>query len=127
VFLPMLDSSHDVFTYSTTSGGGRDCLANLLDAWVQNKMAHPEDANKLPMVTLSSDSYVHSEYGKINVPMLEIDEWVEPPANLKSVIPPASSSALMLVDQGGGGGKLIEHHEQESENPGSDFDDDIPY
>lgn len=86
VFLPLLDINNDneLFIYSTTSQGGRDCLANLLDAYVQNKQAHPEDINKLPFVMLSRDHYIHPNYGKIATPMLEIDQWVEPPANLNA-------------------------------------------
>ena len=126
VFLPLFDVDNDqLFIYSTTSQGGRDCLANLLDAYVHNREVHPEDVNKLPLVTLTRDSYPHPKYGQIAVPLLDIERWIEPPANLKSIIPPASSSPLLLDHVGGS--KLIEHDGLGSENPGDEMDAEIPF
>jgi hypothetical protein len=132
-FLPLLSvESGALFTYSTTSQGGKDCLANLLDAYANNKEQHLEDAHKLPLVALARDSYVHPSYGKkIATPLLDIVKWVEPPADLKPIMPPASSN-LLLLDSGGGNAKLIEHDDAKSEfgseNPSSDaLDDEIPF
>jgi hypothetical protein len=76
-FLPLLGLENDntLFIYSTTSQGGRDCLANLLDAYVGNKETHPEDVNKLPLVTLARDHYTHASYGKVAIPLLDVNEW----------------------------------------------------
>jgi hypothetical protein len=127
-FLPLIDIEDDnqLYIYSTTSQGGRDCLANLLDAYVNNGEQRPEDADKLPLVTLARDHYTHASYGKVAIPLLDIGKWVEPPDGIKPITPPASSSTL-LIDSATGDSKLIEHVPTESENPDSDMDDAIPF
>lgn len=136
--LPLIDANDGkIFIYSTKSQGGKDCLANLLDAYAYNKEQHPKDADKLPLVTLAADYYHHPSYGKVHVPILEINRWVERPANLKPIVPPASSTPLLIDDTGGGklkpvesAGKLIESTAKEmkpSFGARVDMDDEIPF
>jgi hypothetical protein len=132
-FLPLVDLNNNIlFIYSAATKGGKDCLANLLDAYSNNREQHREDAHKLPLVTLARDSYVHPSYGtQVWIPLLDIVKWIEPPANLKPIMPPASSN-LVLFDSSGGNAKLIEHDDAKpdfgSENPSSDaMDDEIPF
>jgi hypothetical protein len=127
--LPLFDAEESkAFFYSTTSKSGRDCLANLFDAWVSNKETHPKDADKLPLVTLAADSYQHPDYGRVNIPLLEINGWVERPADAKSIMPPVSSTPLLLLE-GTGEHKLIEHVEAQkpAAQLSSDLDDQIPF
>ena len=81
----------ELYVFSTSSKGGRDALANLQEAYADNREFHPQDAHKLPLVTLSTDHYTHPEYGRVETPLFEIVRWVDPPANMKAIKPPASA------------------------------------
>ncbi len=69
-------SGEDVGTvceYSANNYGGKQAFTALLDALMKQSSI---DADMIvPIVTMTSDSYEHREYGKIYNPIFEIVEW----------------------------------------------------
>jgi hypothetical protein len=138
VAVPLLDLNDGaLFTFTTSSQGGKDCVANLLDAFSNNLEMHPGDARKLPLVALSRDSYKHASYGKVAIPLFDVVKWIEPPPDLKPILPPAPPSGPMFgliehehkpIDRDD---RLIEHVDRPIQNNGyqspTEIDDDIPF
>jgi hypothetical protein len=125
--LPLTDLENGtLFMFSTISKGGRDALANLQDAYADNREFHPEDAHKLPLVCLSGDHYPHPDFGRVDTPTFDLIKWVDPPADFKRIQLPAPASRMLAIEH-----KAVADDELELENPdaggGSPFDDDIPY
>jgi hypothetical protein len=110
--------SDELFFYNTTSRGGRDCLANLQEAFADHREAYPDEAHKLPVVQLARDHYPHPEYGRVETPVLDLMYWVEPP-EVKAIKPPAPLPIEHVATP------RIEHRKSD----GRDFNDsaDIPY
>jgi hypothetical protein len=122
-FLPMTDPNDgEFFVYSTTSRGGKDALANVQDAFADNRELHPEDAHKLPVVSLSGDHYPHPEFGRVEIPAFDIVRWVEPPKNIKQIRPTASASPVLAIEQ-----KKDEARDEGSDSKFGAFDDEIPF
>jgi hypothetical protein len=87
--LPMFDQeTREVYLFTATSQGGRDGIATLADAYLQNAEHHPEDADKLPLIELASDSYINTAGKRIFYPVLEILAWVPRPAAVRYLEPP---------------------------------------
>jgi len=59
--------------YKTSSKGGMTAIREMV-AKVVNQI-NGGDADIVPVVSLDSSSYVHKEYGKIQVPILTVDHW----------------------------------------------------
>jgi hypothetical protein len=98
-YLPLSEpATGKLYIYSTTSGGGRDALASLQEAYADNRQFHPEEAHKLPLVTLAGEHYQHPEYGRVEKPMFEITGWVDPPTNMKAIRPPAPASSMLALE-----------------------------
>ncbi len=122
-FLPLTDpNTGQLFIYSTTSRGGKDALANLQDAYADNREFHPEAASKLPVICLTSNHYQHPDYGRVETPAFDIVRWVDPPKNAKQVRPPAATTAPLALEH-------AKKHEAADEEPDSvgDFEDEIPF
>jgi len=131
-FLPLVDQSDgEIYVYSTSSKGGRDALANLQDAYADNREFHPQDAHKLPSVTLATDHYTHPEFGRVETPLFEIADWVDPPPDMKTIRPPASASPMLALEHTSSGDEPGEYDDSEdpaSENPGAGIDaGEIPF
>ena len=122
-FLPLVDPNDGtLYVFSTTSKGGRDALANLQEAYADNRQFHPQDAHKLPLVNLGRDHYPHPEFGRVETPVFEIAGWVDPPANMKAVKPPTSASPMLVIEHTPSGEEPGEYGDSEnpdSENPGA--------
>jgi hypothetical protein len=63
-----------VVTYTANSYGGKKAYNDILSALY--KQAELNDGNIVPVVELKSDSYTHSEFGKIHNPVFEIKKWI---------------------------------------------------
>jgi len=75
--LPLLDTeSAEQFIYTTGTQGGRNAIGELAQAYADQRAGGD---NLLPLVELGSDSYDHSRYGAVQVPLLTIGTWLEPP------------------------------------------------
>jgi hypothetical protein len=65
----------EVFTFPTSSSGGRGALDKLCKAYAVARARHP---NEWPIVELGVDSYQHpiKTFGRIKFPVLKIVGWV---------------------------------------------------
>jgi hypothetical protein len=102
MYLPMVTiDAANVFTFSTSSDGGRRLgIKPLCLAYGKRMRQHPDE---LPVVELDQDSYPHKikAYGRIKHPVFKIVDWVEADAYLASVAqaagrqiePPADSNS----------------------------------
>jgi len=66
------------FVYRATSVGGKRVIAQIA-ALVAEKIEEG-DAKCVPVVTLTSESYKHSKYGRIFNPVMDVVRWVSLPA-----------------------------------------------
>jgi hypothetical protein len=66
----------ELYTFSTSSNGGRRCCENLCKSYSRERARHPDE---WPVVELGVDSYQHSNkaYGRIKVPTLKIVGWAD--------------------------------------------------
>jgi hypothetical protein len=73
-YVPMVDDTAEVFTFSTTSRGGKNAVADILRHYSQNRNANP---GKFPVMALDSDVYQHSnaQYGRIKYPVFKKIGW----------------------------------------------------
>lgn len=63
----------EVYTFATSSAGGRNAIADLCKQFGKAMRQHPDEH---PIIELDTDSYRHKEYGKVHVPKLSIVGWV---------------------------------------------------
>jgi energy-coupling factor transporter ATP-binding protein EcfA2 len=63
--------------YRSSSVGGKRAIGGL--ALLVSQKLSEGDANMVPVVTLSSESYKHKQYGKIYTPVIDIVKWVPMP------------------------------------------------
>ena len=122
-YLPLTDLGNGaLYVYSTTSGGGRDALANLQEAYADNRQFHPQDAHKLPLVKLEREHYQRPEFGRVEKPIFEIVRWVDPPPDMKAVHPPAPASSMLALEH-----SAADSNDKFSENPADGLDGEIPF
>ena len=137
--LPMVDSDGNLYCFTTSSAGGKDCVAGLIREYADHEGKRGPDPRTLPVVSLERDSYKNTKHGGVvAIPVFSIIRWTEPPPNLALIVPPMSSSG-MLFD-----GKVIEHNPTERAGPKlvesadrtaferkpfarDEIDDDIPF
>jgi hypothetical protein len=76
-YLRLVDESDDAksFAWSATSSGGRKAVGQLVTEFVRRRKKHPNACT--PLVKLSTDFYRHRDYGRVDVPLLEIVGWQE--------------------------------------------------
>ena len=63
--------------YKTSSKGGKDAISKLLAQVIERGKAG--ESTLCPIIMLEKSSYKHKKYGKINIPVLTVDEWVDLP------------------------------------------------
>jgi hypothetical protein len=69
-------------------------LAALQDAFVdRNETRDPSDYD-WPVVELAGESYVNSQNKRVFKPLLDVVDWVKPPAAFRLPKPPPSSVQL---------------------------------
>jgi len=69
------DDAEDLYTFATSSTGGRNAMATLAKSYLSHRRMVPTD---YPIVELGVSSYKHpnKNYGIIKSPSFEIIEWV---------------------------------------------------
>lgn len=74
-YIVFVDVNNEVFTFTTTSFGGRGAVGELCKAYGKNMRQKPDD---YPIISLDVGSYKHKDkkFGKIFVPKLEIVGWI---------------------------------------------------
>ena len=72
-YLVMRNVENDeIITFTSTSDGGRKAVAKLADRFDRLRHKHPA---KMPVVTLTSESYQHKEFGKVLKPKFLLMGW----------------------------------------------------
>jgi hypothetical protein len=64
--------SDDFITFTSTSDGGRKAVGKLCDRFDRLRHSHPA---QMPVVSLTSESYQHKEYGKVLKPKFNVVGW----------------------------------------------------
>ena len=86
VYLPMISvKGEDVYTFATTSDGGRRrAIAPLTREYGQHIRTDPDE---VPVIGLAQDSYMHPnrEYGRIKYPLFPVKRWVKAAPYLAAV------------------------------------------
>jgi hypothetical protein len=76
MILPLIDAqSGEELQFSTASNGGIRSIQKVLNSY-KNFGAR---FGKTPIVTLRSSSYEHSDFGRINTPLLKVEDWIDDP------------------------------------------------
>jgi hypothetical protein len=73
-YLPLIDETGEVFTFSTTSRGGTGALADLARYYGSNLNTHPND---FPVIELQVGTYQHqnAQFGRIKFPTFKRCGW----------------------------------------------------
>jgi hypothetical protein len=73
-YVPMVDDTREIFTFSTTSRGGKNAVADMLRHYSRSRNSNP---GKLPVIALDSGTYQHSnsQYGRIKYPIFKYVGW----------------------------------------------------
>lgn len=68
--------SDDLFTFTTSSAGGKNAIAELCKQFGRQMRQHPDEH---PVIEIGKDSYKHKvkEYGKIFTPKFTLVGWVD--------------------------------------------------
>jgi hypothetical protein len=107
--------TREQFVWTTNSGGGKDALAVLQDAFADHNEGRALTDYEWPIVELGSDWYINSYKKKIFKPILDNVGWCKPPAAFRLPKPPATSTRLRVIKPG------------EVPSPSGDPDDEIPF
>ncbi len=108
------------FVFTTSSAGGRDCLAILQDAFCDHNEERDGTEYEWPVVELASTNYVNSFGKKIFVPCLDILGWAPPPNGFKAIKPPADATKAIELN------KMLALP-MKKELAHDDMDDSIPF
>jgi hypothetical protein len=96
--LEMADpETRELFTFSTSSKGGRKCLGRLCQTYGDERDRHPDE---WPIIELGINSYQHSNkaYGRIKDPVFTIVGWIPKDADAPASAPmPAPKPAPAMV------------------------------
>jgi hypothetical protein len=114
-YLPILDiATGEMLCFVTGSQGGEQTLRNLMRDYKPRSRT-----SDVPIISLQTDSYVHGDYGRVQVPVLKIVGWHDlgyvPPPPVKVSMLPRQTSAPQIV-----------HHEVEPEPEGTEPEDAEP-
>ena len=88
-FLPFWNpETREVIVFHAANEGSKGAIANLIEAYVNNVAAHPEQTDFDPLIELGVDSYESKHGRRIFFPVFETIEWIERPAAIRRVGPP---------------------------------------
>ena len=95
-YLPMMDERGELYTFTTSSAGGRATVSDLVRRYGRHRRHHPE---VYPIVSLGVGSYPHKkkEYGRIKYPVF-IPAGYEPKAKLLAALEGAGVLVAELSD-----------------------------
>jgi hypothetical protein len=107
-YLPMMNDKGELFTFTTSSRGGINAIADLARRYARHRAKHP---NVFPQIALNVDSYQHKDpqLGRIKFPVFE-------PAGY---LPKADFQAALA-------GQASEPEAAEAD-PEDDFKDAVPF
>jgi hypothetical protein len=121
--LPFIDpESGMLFQYSTSSRGGISAIGSVFRAYADHIESY-QDVNEFPLCGLSTDSYMHKEYGSVDTPLLEILDWQHVPSDRKLPAFVPSTPRLVIPRPTA---QLLEG--PKAQTPlAKDIDDEIPF
>jgi hypothetical protein len=71
-YLPLLSADDELYTFTTSSGGGRTAIGKLFREYGRRRRT---GADEYPLVALSVEEYQHREYGRIKKPAFAVADW----------------------------------------------------
>lgn len=71
------DEKGTVLKFGTTSKGGVKAVNKLMQALVKRIKDPKADGKFVPVITLDSEWYKHKTYGRIYVPILDVQKWLD--------------------------------------------------
>jgi hypothetical protein len=87
-WLPCWDpETFETLLFHAPNDGSRNAVANLTEAYVDYREAHPDQANYDPLIELNADHY-DGQHRRIYFPILDVLDWIERPTSLRRVLPP---------------------------------------
>jgi hypothetical protein len=97
-YLPMMDENGVLYTFTTSSAGGRATMSDLARRYGRHRRHHPD---VYPIISLSVGSYPHKkkEYGRIKYPEFTPAGY-EPKAKFLAALEAAGSLVAELSDDG---------------------------
>jgi hypothetical protein len=75
-YVPLVSDDGDLFTFVTSTAGGRMEVSNLFARYAADAHKHPGQA---PVVTLGTDTFESKSYGEVDQPRLDIVDWTDRP------------------------------------------------
>ena len=100
-----------MYVWTASSAGARGAIGDLAKKFAKKRVN--------PIVKLSTGSYKHAQYGKVQVPVLEIVGWEAPESTPLPPVPGPSSPKPSLAGPAGGAGPQAAVFEE--------IDDSIPF
>jgi hypothetical protein len=90
--------TRELFTFPTSSMGGRKALDKLCRAYGREQARHRDE---WPVIELQVDSYASKSFGRIKFPVFKIVDWVSKDADSSAApgapAPPPNSAAAMVA------------------------------
>jgi hypothetical protein len=137
--LPCFDpETHQNFIFLATYSA-RDAVADLIQAVVDHAAAHPEDADKLPLVEFCVREYPKNDGTTGYALYFEIDSWIDRPKAVLHINPPslsitsrgdskaASKSAVKSQSKSSSGDEAKPQRKISVPGGKSDMDDEVPF
>jgi hypothetical protein len=87
-FLRLTDEADKSYVWAATSHGAKKAVAVLCRAYARKRAL-----GVIPIVQLEAGFYRHPKYGKVDIPVLKIVDWVKTDAQ-SSIAPPTAPLAL---------------------------------
>ena len=96
--LPTMGVESPIYAqFTASSGGGQRAVGDMMKAWVREMKTGKYDT-KVPVFKFSSDSYKHSTYGKVYVPLMTLDRFIDPPVVQKPTEDKSSTGSSASKD-----------------------------
>jgi hypothetical protein len=94
-YLRLSDEDDQVYTWSATSTGAKRAIGDLSRQAARKR--------RDPIVKLMSDSYKHSDFGKVDIPVLKVASWAEDsaPPTAGTLPPPSANVAAFPAREPG--------------------------
>jgi hypothetical protein len=95
-YLPMMNENGDLFTFTTSSTGGKDAIANLARRYGYHRSRYPD---VYPIISIGVGSYPHKkkEYGRVKFPLF-IPAGYEPKARFLAALDAAGVLRVEALD-----------------------------
>jgi hypothetical protein len=105
VKLPLLDTdTGENYLFTSSSQGGKREIYALCGQYARHRP-------KLPVVELTSDAYVHKQYGRTKIPLLKVVDWADDAGAMAPTAPRVAAPPLKAIPPAGKKVSLIDDSE----------------